>query len=407
VQPTAGTQKRHRTGTHRVAEPSETLSRISAVLPAVGITRVANVTGLDVIGIPVVAVMRPNSRSLAVAQGKGFDLVAAKVSGVMESIENYHAENICKPLLFDSEERIRARRGRVIDVQGLPRAAGGTYDPEARLLWIEGYDALGRERAWLPFEVVHADYTLPLPSNSGAFLLSDSGVASGNHAFEATSHAICELVERDALTLWHYRTPAAQAGCRVDLNTVEDAACRWLLGKFAAADVAVGAWDITSDIGIPSFLCEILDREPNPFRAIGSMFGSGCHPAREVALFRALSEAAQSRLTVIAGSRDDLGLAVYRRGLDLDASHTRLAALAAPGARPFAASTTFEGEALEQDIAWELERLQDVGIREVTVVDLALPEIGIPVVRVVIPGLEGICDAPGFVPGRRVRAIAS
>lgn len=59
-----------------------------------GITRVADVTGLDRIGIPVVMVCRPNARSLAVSQGKGIDIEAATVSGLMESVELYHAEHI-------------------------------------------------------------------------------------------------------------------------------------------------------------------------------------------------------------------------------------------------------------------------------------------------------------------------
>ena len=59
-----------------------------------GITRIANVTGLDRIGIPVVMVCRPNARSIAVSQGKGLDMDAAIVSGLMESAELYHAEQI-------------------------------------------------------------------------------------------------------------------------------------------------------------------------------------------------------------------------------------------------------------------------------------------------------------------------
>jgi len=397
-------QKQHRFGTHRISSPSVTLERVSAVARAFGITRVANITGLDVIGIPVVSVVRPNARSLAVAQGKGVDLIAAKVSGLMESIENYHAENIRKPLRLESERQIRAQGGRVIDVDGLARVAGGVYDPEARFLWVEGHEIFGRERAWLPFEVVHADYVVPLASNSGAFLLSDSGIASGNHALEATSHAICELVERDANTLWHYRTSAEKASCRINLDGIDDAACRWALSRFAAADVAVGVWDVTSDVGIPSFSCLIVDRSPDSFRPLGTMFGSGCHPCREVALFRALSEAAQSRLTVISGSRDDLGLAVYRRGMDLDEVANALATTTAPGARPFTSVPTFDGDSIEQDVAWELAQLKSAGIAEVIAVDLTLKEFGIPVVRVVIPGLESMCDAPGFVPGRRLRA---
>src|SRR5882724_3967893 len=88
--------KRHQHGTHRTVSPAETLARVTPLLPAMGITRVANVTGLDRIGVPVAMVYRPNARSIAVSPGKGLTLDAARCSGVMESIEGWHAE---RPML--------------------------------------------------------------------------------------------------------------------------------------------------------------------------------------------------------------------------------------------------------------------------------------------------------------------
>jgi len=61
-------------------EPVETLERLLRIAPEMGISRVANITGLDEIGIPVAAAIRPNSRNISVSQGKGLDMVAAKVS---------------------------------------------------------------------------------------------------------------------------------------------------------------------------------------------------------------------------------------------------------------------------------------------------------------------------------------
>src|SRR5437762_14308308 len=81
-------------GTHRTIAPEETLRKIRPLTPAMGITRIANVTGLDCIGIPVVMVRRPNSRSIAVSHRKETILIAAKASGVMESLEGYHADHI-------------------------------------------------------------------------------------------------------------------------------------------------------------------------------------------------------------------------------------------------------------------------------------------------------------------------
>ncbi len=51
--------KSYREGTHRTVSPTETLARAGRFMPDLGITRIANVTGLDRIGIPVVMVCRP------------------------------------------------------------------------------------------------------------------------------------------------------------------------------------------------------------------------------------------------------------------------------------------------------------------------------------------------------------
>src|SRR5215213_1288851 len=133
--------KTFRSGTHRTAAPEATLARVRPLLPVMGITRIANVTGLDHIGVPVVMVCRPNSRSLAVSQGKGITLAAAKASGVMESIENYHAERITRPLLLGRYEDLRYTH-RLVDVAGLPFVAGSVYHPSLDLLWIEGWDLM-------------------------------------------------------------------------------------------------------------------------------------------------------------------------------------------------------------------------------------------------------------------------
>jgi ribosomal protein S12 methylthiotransferase accessory factor len=79
----------------------------------------------------------------------------------------------------------------------------------------------------------------------------------------------------------------------------------------------------------------------------------------------------------------------------------------APPARRFSDGPTHVGASLRDDVGWELERLRSAGIEEVALVDLTLPEYRIPVVRAVIPGLEGMYDAPGFVAGRRLRARLS
>lgn len=399
--------KTFRDGTHRLIAPEQTIQRARIFAPVMGITRVANVTGLDVIGIPVVMVTRPNARSLAVSQGKGLTLAAAKASGLMESIESYHAETITLPLKLLSYEALRYTHNSV-DPQRLPLVAGGRWSPRLRTLWIEGFDIAAGENIWLPYELAHTDYTLPLPSGSGAFQMSSNGLASGNHLLEAVSHGICELVERDAISLFTLLPQAEQAARRVDLATVDDFGCRAALAKFEAAGVIVGVWDVTSDIRLPAYQCMIADRDENAMRRLYSAGGYGCHPVRGVALLRALTEAAQSRLTLISGARDDLPREQYERhrGADLIAGQ-RAQILNTQPTRSFYTAPTYEGETCEDDLRHALGCLAAAGLEQVIVIDLTQPAFKLPVVRVVIPGIEGIHSAVGYTWGQRAQSVLS
>ena len=402
--PTDGVRKTYRLGTHRTVPPADTLARVHPLMARMGITRVANITGLDRIGIPVVMVCRPNSRSIAVSQGKGLDLTAAKVSGLMEAVETFHAEAITSPLKLGSRREL-GRSHPLVDVGALPGAAASPYHDDEPLLWIEGRDLVGGSPLWVPYEVVHTNYTLPRGPASGCFPANTNGLASGNHVLEATSHGIHEIVERDATTLWKHSGERLKRQRVLDLDTVDDGACRAVLEKFERANVAVTVWDTTSDVGLAAFYCLVVGRGDD---AADPEFGGGCHPAREVALLRALTEAAQARTTYIAGSRDDF------RPEDYSAEHRarrlRVCRALTETHRPvraFRDVTTRDADSLGDDVSWALERLRAVGIRQVVVVDLTKPELGLPVVRVVIPGLEGP-DKGGrgdYVPGPRARAI--
>lgn len=395
--------KRFVDGTHRLVSPDETVARMKPLLPVMGITRVADVTGLDTLGVPVVMVTRPNARSISVSQGKGLTLSAARASGVMESIEQWHAEHIHLPLKLGSVSELRHRH-RLLDVQGLPRLSAATLHDDLRLFWVAGMDVTAGAPTWVPFEVVHTDFSLPLLAASGALVMSSNGLASGNHPLEAVSHAVCELIERDASTLWRLSAQDERRRARVDLSTVDDPACRSILDRVERADVRAFVWDITSDIGVPAFSCALVDRSPNAQRPLGPMVGSGCHPERGVALLRALTEAAQSRLTIITGARDDVRAQGNGPDEDLAAARRFHATHGdAPAERSFQDAPNHTGETIDDDVAWELDRLRAAGLQQIVAVDLTRIELGIPVMRVVIPGLEPLHDTPGYVLGARAK----
>jgi YcaO-like protein with predicted kinase domain len=392
-----------RRGTHRSQSLEQSLARVRRLAPIMGITRVANVTGLDTVGIPVVMVCRPNSRSVTVSQGKGIDLASARVSGLMESAELYHAETITAPLRLATYEELRYQHN-VVDVDELTRTTQSRFHPNLRLLWCEGRDLLSEESVLVPYEMVQTNFTTPFPDGHGCFTASSNGLASGNDAMEAISHGICEVVERDATTLWRLRHEHKGDKNRLDLASVDDALCQENVRKLESAGLTVAVWDTTSDIGIAAFACCIVPREDGSMWHPAVDWGYGCHPDRRVALLRALTEAAQTRLTLISGLRDDFGRETYEQLLDPDVIKSiRKRTLPAASARCFKDVPHFDGETIQDDVEWELSRLTNVGVERVVAVDLTKEEFGLPVYRVVVPGLEAIFER-GYVPGRRSRA---
>lgn len=395
-------EKTWRRGTHRALSPADTFARARAHFAAAGITRVADVTGLDTLGLPVAMAYRPNARNLAVSPGKGADRDAAFASAAMEALECWHAERPLLALVRASHRELAARR-RVVDVARLPAVSGRAWSVDRALLWVEATELLRDGAVWVPFEVVHLDFTLPLAPSSGALMPGSNGLASGNDPAEALTHALCELIERDATSLWHALDDRARDATRVDLTTVTDDLCRSLLARLDAAGVDVAAWETTSDVGVPAFRCELVERAALAEDGFLPGVGAGCHLAPAVALARAITEAAQTRLTLVSGARDDLRADDYDAARDPAALARMRQRMGAPGPlRPFSAAHDLAADTLEGDLLTVLACLGRAGMREVAVVDLTRPEVGIPVVRAVVPGLEGIHDVPGYAPGARM-----
>lgn len=87
-------------GVHRTVDVKETIKNARKVLEKVGITRIADITGLDRLGIPVVSATVPEDKcAISVNNGKGLTLDAAMAGAMMETIERYSAENVKKKLI--------------------------------------------------------------------------------------------------------------------------------------------------------------------------------------------------------------------------------------------------------------------------------------------------------------------
>jgi ribosomal protein S12 methylthiotransferase accessory factor len=368
-------------------------------MPLMGITRLANVTGLDRIGIPVYTAIRPNSRSLAASQGKGFDHDSAKASALMESIECWHAENIGSPLIRDSYLNLRGRAA-VADITRIPLRANRTLNLNEARCWIEGWDMLGNRSSWVPYDSATMNMVFPI-GYTPDFCVSSNGLSSGNHILEAIVHALCEVIERDADALWRADDRLAQ----LDLDTVTDDYCRFVIDHLRDAGIRLTVWDMTADTAIPAYICTIVEKpDRTNWRSLQPYFGAGCHLSPGIALMRAVTEAVQSRLTYISGSRDEFFYDDYELSEDWEyleqvweeaGSGTSIARF---GDHADLATDSFEG-----DIEVLLGALRRVGIKSAVTVNLAKPEIGIPVVKVVVPGLE-IGMGANCVPGERLQA---
>lgn len=387
-------------GTHRLRAPEDTFKEWRSVMPHVGITRLANLTGLDTLGVPVYAAIRPLSRSLVVSMGKGLDAASARVSALMESIELWHAEQLSELRCIDSYAALLRRATCVLDVNSLPLVYDGEVDKTAVGSWIAGCNLINGRETLVPFDTVSTNFTY---TATFAWLhRSSNGLASGNHLLEATIHAICEVIERDAEYLWRAITDPR----RVDLNTVTDRTAVSLLAQLREAGAFLAVWDITSDVGVPAYGCTLLDDVYQGMRSTGVHDGFGCHLSPAVALVRAITEAAQTRLAHISGSRDD----IHR----VELAHTRDDNLVArvraemahiPATESMRLEARPEHHSFAEDLEFLLNRISDVGCDQVVAVDLTRDEIGVPVVKVLIPGMEGIYGQ--CKPGARTQRLDS
>jgi ribosomal protein S12 methylthiotransferase accessory factor len=400
------TPKGYRQGTHRTRSPVETIERFGVHARALGITRIANVTGLDYLGLPVFMAMRPNARSLSVSQGKGIDSTSAMASALMEAIELAHAERLQRPAKKTSYARLSASV-RATDPSRLARQKNGPAARDCELAWTMGVDLVDGSDIWVPYELVHANFASIARRKDRLFHCSSNGLASGNHLLEATCAGLCEVIERDATALWCRRATRDKTRRRLILRTVRDPDCRGLLDQLQERGMSVAVWDSTTDIGVACFVCRLQEAADNDRSRLRAFWGAGCHLSREVAFLRAVTEAAQSRLTYIAGSRDDL----HRRDYEWS-SDASLFALVHEAWEIEAARTAFgevssaAGTSFESDLNCLLEKLRAARIDQVAVVDLTDERFAIPVVRVIVPGLESHDLHGRLVPGARARALA-
>ena len=363
--------------TERSKTPEETLRVIEPLIPEAGITRVAEITDLDRIGIPVYSCIRPTAAdgAISVYNGKGGTVAEARVAGIMEGIERYSAEAIPRDLAGISYDRLRITED-AVDPRDLimPRSTDASMD----LPWVDAWDIISESPVKVPLcAVIHPNpHYLP-----ALFRSSSNGIASGNTMEEAVFYALTEVIERDS---WSLVETTRKTGTAITDLTGPAAE---MLEKFTAAGVVVTLKDITSDIGVPTIAAVADDVTLKDPRLL--TIGIGTHTNPEISAIRALSEVAQSRATQIHGAREDATIAQFREMMGYD----RVKRMNAywfdnSETKPFSAVTGCATSDFLTDIQEICFRLQAVGLDRVLVTDLTDPELKIPVVRVIVPGLE-------------------
>ena len=395
----AGDRKAYVSGTHRACTPDETWARIAPRFGEFGITRVADVTRLDRLGVPVAMAIRPNARSLSVSQGKGATWAEARVSAAMEAIECWHAERFDEPGVIAGYAEIR-ERGAVIEPRRLPLRAGTVFHDRLPIAWVEGWDLMANEPTWVPRELVALDMLVERVDRVSCFPVTTNGLASGNTLTEATLHALYELIERDATSLWVCRQIRGTSHeTRVDPGSVDHPVSRAIIARFVEQGFEIALHDETTDLGVPSFGCRIFERDPVSWdHPLGGAGGAGCHLDPGVALLRALTEAAQSRLTFITGSRDDLSRRHFQDLRPLRRTHATAPPpeFQLPTPLSFQARRSLATESLAGDLGALRARLAAIGVDRIVVVDLGRSSQGFSVVRVVAPDLEHVGDNAGL-----------
>ncbi len=419
-------------GTSRIQPAHKTLERAMPLGEKIGITRLADITDMDVLRVPNYSAVLPGTEDyIWVYSGKGPTRQHAKASALMESIERYSSLPSGGPhKLVRSSYSGLVKNHRVLHPEEIVEPVRFEYRNDMVMDWLAGYDLARGEEVMVPATVTLFRYSPQPPAVNPFAYFHTNGLASGNVLEEAVCHALCEVIERDAMSIAELRASAipfhvlrtivhslGSAGFQVppipsdrfvddpgvfpevDISDIDFMPVRNLAEKFKRAGISLSIKDITSDIGIPTFNASSVEWISHDYGYLAE--GHGTHPDARIALLRAITEVSQTRAANIQGARDDLRKIRYGESNTDD----RRAWQFMPSTKTtrFSDVKTFFNEDILDDIQLILSRLKSVGLGRAIVVDLTNPEINVPVVRAIVPGLETF-KITKSVMGMRARA---
>lgn len=373
---------------HRTVPPSETEARLKKCASKIPITRVADLTPLDPLGLPVFSATTPLAVDLTTHLGKGLDACSARVSAMTEALERHCAESTTRPVLKMSYLEMANAGYQMADPGTFELPADSSYQDHQTISWVEGWDFLQDRSTWIPLDLV-----LSPPTEGVLHDVDTNGLAAGNTHLEAIVHALCEVIERDSLGQQLFVEMFGDAGesgalvRNIDTATLPETAMAWhehIRESGQSLDISC----VSTEIGVPVFRAVLVDHAyPRGGHFDTRRFlGFGASPNSEIALLRAITEAVQSRVAVVQGARDSFN------SLSAAARFNKPQAILDDfqfGYRSdFNEIASFSTDDLQEDMNFLSQSLRLAGIESAIAVDLSREAPMLPVVRVRVPGLS-------------------
>ncbi|WP_458453181.1 YcaO-related McrA-glycine thioamidation protein [Methanobrevibacter sp.] len=375
-------------GTHRVIAPKKTIEINEDKLKTAGITRIADITDLDRIGLPVYTAIRPTAQEggVSVYGGKGISKDHARASAMMEGFERYSAER------QDGDEGIVktvdeiSTYGNYINPKSLnlPKEFEKKDIGNINLEWSEVHDLVSDEDYFIPTNAIFHPY-IPDSNVESLFKSNTNGLASGNVLEEAILHGIFEVIERDA---WSIFELTHKNYSQINLDSIESEIVNETIERFTSNGINIKLMDFTADIDVPTIATSADDTVT---RDAGLLtLGIGTHLDPEVAILRALTEVAQSRATQINGAREDTVRADFAR----EAGYERMKRINKYYFKQEDEQINLSDienkstTSINEDLDIVKDQLVSNNIEHVLYYDLTRPELDVSVVRVIIPEME-------------------
>lgn len=348
-----------------------------------GVSRLADITGLDRIGLPVWQAIRPTSRAISVHQGKALTDSGARIGALCEAIESHWAEQVAADGPFCRLSDLAGGAGCPCHGDDLLVDRNRPPDWSAPIHWSTSIDLSSGATIHLPHAFISLDFRGGFPSRIER---SSNGLGAGPDQRAALITALFELIERDALAAWSRKRTLSRMAARVDPGSIPFAWFQDWRERLRALGAKLEIHALDSVTGAPAFRCAI--RADQAFGAGQRVtVGSAAHAVAETALLKAFAEAAQTRLTWIAAARDDIyprhfGFVEAAEVDDADDEDDEDDEDDVPG-RAWRDPEEPAGDPLTGTI----DRLAAAGYRQVLVKRLDPGRDGVAVVKAFVPGL--------------------